>query len=316
MKNILFLLPIVFLISCNNGKGSGINPLPNFDAMWDYSHPDSTEMRFKEVLPLLTQTTEFKVDEQYHAELLTQIARAQGMQGKLDEAAINLKQAENLIKDNMPVAQIRYFLEKGRLLNAMGEKENATKTFLNAYEYGLDNKLDLYTIDAAHMLGILEPPDKQIEWNLIACELVEKTDDPRCQGWLGALANNIGWTYFDLDEYEKAWVFFQKGYDWRQAQSDDEATRIAKWSVARCLRALEKYDEALQMQLELETEIKEKQLEQDGYVYEELAELYLIIEEPILMKRYALWAKELLSRDSWLVENQPDRLQRLKDLGK
>ncbi|MDO9576389.1 MAG: tetratricopeptide repeat protein [Candidatus Cloacimonadales bacterium] len=317
MKYLIFLLTIILSLGFTGcGKDSGINPLPNFDAMWDYSQPDSTEMRFKEILPLITQTNEFKVDEQYKAELLTQIARAQGMQGKFDEAAINLQQAENLIKENMPVAQIRYYLEKGRLLNAMGEKENAAKTFLKAYEYGLENKLDLYTIDAVHMLGIVEPPEKQIEWNLIAFYLVEKSEDPRCQSWLGALANNIGWTYFDLDDYDKALVFFQKGYDWRQTQLDEEATRIAKWSVARCLRALERYDDALQMQLELENEIMEKQLDQDGYVYEELAELYSIKNDRLKMQKYANLAYDLLSQDSWLAENQPERLERMKNLGK
>ncbi|MFC1897944.1 hypothetical protein ACFLYJ_00040 [Candidatus Cloacimonadota bacterium] len=315
MKYLVLMLLICTLLGCSS-KDSGINPLPNFDAMWDYAHPDSTEMRFKEILPLLSQTTEFDVDEQYQVELLTQIARAQGLQGKFDEAGISMQQAEELLTDNMPVGQIRYLLERGRLLNSMGEKETAAKTFLKAYEYGLENQLDLYTIDAAHMLGIVVPPEEQIEWNLIAFDLVEKTQDQRVKGWLGALSNNIGWTYFDLEEYETALGFFQKGYDWRKLQPDETATRIAKWCVARCLRALEKYDEALQMQLDLEIEINQKESEKDGYVFEELAELYAVKNDFVQTKIYANWAFEILSQDPWLQQNQPDRLQRLKDLGK
>jgi tetratricopeptide (TPR) repeat protein len=312
-----YILPLIFILLFGCGvKEKGINPLPNFDAMWDYSHPDSTEMRFKEIIPLLTQTQEFDIDEQYHAELLTQIARAQGLQSKFDEAGVSLQQAENLIKANMPVAQIRCYLEKGRLLNSMGEKKNAAKTFLKAYEFGLENELDLHTIDAAHMLGIVEPSEKQIEWNLIAFDLVENTEDQRCKGWLGALSNNIGWTYFDLDEYEKALVYFQKGYDWRIKQPNEETTRIAKWSVARCLRALDRNDEALQMQLELEKEIEEKEAAPDGYVFEELAELYKIKKDQVMMKQYANLAYDLLSQDPWFKQNEPDRLQKMKDLGK
>jgi tetratricopeptide (TPR) repeat protein len=301
-------------LSCS--KDSGINPLPNFDAMWDYNHPDSTEIQFKNLLPLLSQTQEFAVSQDYHVELLTQIARSQGLQGKFAEAGATLQEAEKLLTSDMHRAQIRFMLEKGRLLNSMGETENATKIFTKAYEYGLDHNLDLYTVDAAHMLGIVDSPEKQIRWNETAFEIVEKSEDQRCQGWFGALANNLGWTYFDLGNYEKALVYFQKGYDWRQQHSDEIATRIAKWSIARCLRAMERYDEALKIQQELETEIVEKKAEPDGYVFSELAELYNVSGNTALQKEYAVLAYNLLSRDPWIVENEPETLQRLLKLGK
>ncbi|MFN8565329.1 MAG: hypothetical protein U0703_27730 [Anaerolineae bacterium] len=45
----------------------------NFDALWDYDHPAETEKTFR---ALLAQT-----DGARRFELLTQIARAQGLQG-------------------------------------------------------------------------------------------------------------------------------------------------------------------------------------------------------------------------------------------
>jgi tetratricopeptide (TPR) repeat protein len=316
MKNFVLLFSIIILLTgCNNNGGAGINPLPNFDVMWDYSNPDSTEIRFKEILPLLQNTSEFDIDADYHPQLLTQIARAQGLQGKFHEADSTLKEADKIITEDMPIAKIRYLLEKGRLFNSLGDKEQARPLFLEAYEYGLIKNLDLYTVDAAHMMGIVEPEAKQLDWSLMALEVAEKSEDERCKGWLGALYNNIGWTFFDLQKYEDALKIHLKGYEWRKEQGDAETTRIAKWSVARMLRALEKYDDALTMQQEILQELGENQLPADGYVYEELAELNWQRGNTVEAKGYFAQAYELLLMDSWLVKNEPERINRLRKMG-
>jgi tetratricopeptide (TPR) repeat protein len=317
-KKILIFLVIGIIGGCSMGKKSetGINPLPNFDAMWDYAQPDSTEIKFKEIIPLLAGTPETTYDAEYHVELLTQIARAQGMQGKFEEAGRTLETADSMLIANMKTGNIRYLLEKGRILNSSGKREASKPVFLEAYEFGKENELDYYTLDATHMMGIVEPPEKQLDWSLKAMEIAEASYDQRCKGWLGALYNNIGWTYHDLKEYEKALDLFQKGYKWRKTQNNDQATRIAKWSVARCLRSLEKHDEALNIQNELLQEFEEKQIEQDGYVFEELAELYLIKNNRLETKKYFKLAYEYLSKDEWLKANEPQRLERLKALSK
>ena len=316
MKNIIYILFFISLAAaCSNDAGSGINPLPNFDAMWDYSHPDSTELRFTEILPLLEQTSEFAIDADYKVQLLTQIARAQSLQGKFHEADSTLKAAKALLTSDMKVANIRYLLENGRLFNSLGDKEKARTLFLKAYEFGLTKELDLYTVDAAHMMGIVEPDAKQLDWSLMALEVAEKSEDERCRNWLGALYNNIGWTFFDLQRYEDALKIHQKGYEWRKTQNNAKATRIAKWSVARMQRALENYEEALILQQELLRELENNELPQDGYVFEELAELYLQNGNNVEAKKYFLQAYELLSLENWLVKNEPERLSRLKNLG-
>ena len=47
--------------------------------------------------------------------------------------------------------------------------------------------------------------------------------------------------------------------------------RIATWSVARCLRSMKRYEEALQLQQRLEQEWQAAG-SADGYVFEEIAE--------------------------------------------
>ena len=319
MRKILFFLflTLLFIGGCSMEKKSnkGINPFPNFDAMWDYQNPDVTEVKFKEILPLLKNSAEFAYDAGYHVELLTQIARAQGLQGKFEEAHKTLDEAEKLLTDDLKTAKVRYLLERGRVYNSSGVSDKAKPLFLEAWKFGNANNLDLYAIDAAHMMGIVVPPEKQLEWSLKALDLTEKTEDKRAKGWLGPLYSNIGWTYHDMQQYEKALELFEKALKWRQEINDEYSIRIQKWNIARTFRSLGRIDEALEIQLALKKEFEEKQLDQDGYVFEELGELNLIKNNQPEAKKYFKLAFEYLSKDNWLQQNEPDRLKRLKELG-
>ncbi len=317
MKNMLYILIIFALFGCNADKNSevGINSLPNFDAMWDYQHPDSTEIVFTEMLEEMKGSSESSYDMEYHAELLTQIARTQGLQRKFFQAHATLDSVKNMLNENMKTAQIRYLLERGRVFNTSGEWEISKPLFLKAYEFGVESGLDIYTLDAAHMMGIVEPPEKQLEWNLKALKIAEETSDTNCKGWLAPLYNNIGWTFHDLAEYDQALIYFQKGYEGRIEIGDDRGTRIAKWTVGRCLRSLGQNEKAFIIQTELAPESGERIFPLDGYIFEELAELHLLKGEKELAKKNFTWAYDVLSKDKWLVKNEPERLSRLKDLG-
>ena len=117
------------------------------------------------------------------------------------------------------------------------------------------------------------PTEEQLEWNEKAMELAESSSNDRARKWLGALYNNIGWTYHDQEEYEKALELFEKALAWRQEQGQETEIRIAKWCVARALRSLERTEEALTMQEALLAEFSEAG-ETDGYVFEELGECH------------------------------------------
>ena len=101
------------------------------------------------------------------------------------------------------------------------------------------------------MLGICETEDASVMWNNKAMAAAEASDDARAQGWLGALYNNMGWTHHDSGEYERALEFFEKGLAWRKDRNDQQATRIAQWTVARAMRSLNRTAEALSMQQSL-----------------------------------------------------------------
>ncbi len=52
-----------------------------------------------------------------------------------------------------------------------------------------------------------------------------------------------------------------------------------------------------------------------GYTFEEIAECYLVLNNPAEAAFYAKKAWDKLSKDLWLTENEPERVNRLKELG-
>jgi tetratricopeptide (TPR) repeat protein len=254
-------------------------------------------------------------DTSYYAQLLTQIARTEGLQGKFEDAHRTLDTVEAMLTDELVVARIRYLLERGRVHNSSGQPDESKPCFLEAWELGLEHGEDYHAVDAAHMMGIVEPPEKQLEWAAKAMELAERSEDERAQNWLGPLYNNTGWSYHDLGEYDKALELFEKSLKFREEKKDEPGIRIAKWTVARAYRSLGRIEEALGIQKGLEKEFEEKGIEQDGYVFEELGECLLLLDKADEAREYFKLAYDLLSKDPWLVANEAERLERLKKLG-
>jgi tetratricopeptide (TPR) repeat protein len=313
MKRIVAILIILMVVGCGSEKETEkeIRSLPDFDAWWDYNDPAGTEVKFRELLPKTRESQ----DKSYYAQLLTQIARTEGLQRKFDDAHRTLDSVEAMLIDEMKVAKIRYLLERGRVYNSSGSPDTSKPLFLQAWELGVADQQDFYAVDAAHMLAIVEPPEKQLGWAEKAMSVAEKSQDERARNWLGSLYNNTGWTYHDLSQYDKALDMFEKALKFREEKKDEEGIRVAKWTVARTYRSLGRIEEALQIQRELEKEIEEKGIEHDGYVFEEIAECLLHLEKKEEAQKYFGLAYDLLSKDPWLSANQSDRLQRLKELG-
>jgi len=283
--------------------------LTDFDQLWDYDNPPETEEAFRRLLPAAAS------NPSYHAQLLTQIARAQGLQRKFDEAHQTLDEAQRLLTDDLTRAKIRYWLERGRVHNSSKNPHLARPLFLEAWELAASIPgEDFYAVDAAHMLGIVEPPEQQMKWNLKALALAEKSSEPRARNWLGSLYNNIGWTQHEAGEYAQALEMFEKALAWRQEQGRAPEIRIAKWCVARALRSLGRIQAALEMQRAQLREF-ESLGAKSGYVFEELGECLLLLHQTAEAQPYFASAYEALSQDPWLVENEPERLQRLKELG-
>ncbi|MCD4817419.1 MAG: hypothetical protein K8S23_01860 [Candidatus Cloacimonetes bacterium] len=308
MRTIL-LIPLI-LLTLGGFTMEEKKELPNFDKLWDYNDPAKTEKQFQEILDNLDDK-----DENYRLELLTQLARTKGLQKKFEEAHKTLDIVEKSLNDDRKIIKIRYLLERGRVFNSSGKKLGVARfLFLQAYDFGNEHKLDYYTLDAAHMMGIVEPPNTQLDWNLKAIKIAEDSEDKRLKGWLGPLYNNTGWSFHDIGKYEEALGLFQKGYEFRLKIKDEQGARIQKWTIGHALRSLERIEEAYKVQKELEQEIIEKKIAQDGYNFEELGECLLLMTKAEEAQRYFKLAYENLSKDEWLQENEAERLLRLKKL--
>jgi tetratricopeptide (TPR) repeat protein len=232
-----------------------------------------------------------------------------------DESHKLLDEVEPQLNDSLPKAKIRYLLERGRTFNSSGKISEAREHFLQAYDLAVSTKEDNLAVDAAHMMGIVESGDKSVEWNEKAMELAEASSDLKANKWLGSLYNNLGWTYFEMKQYEKALNLFKKDAVWYTENGRPENTNIAHWSAAKTLRMMGKTEEALDEQLRLLELFRKGKADEDGYVYEELAECYLIKNNAIEAAKYAGLAYDILSKDIWMEANEKDRLNRLKDLG-
>ena len=294
--------------------------LPDFDALWDYDHPAKTEAAFRALLP----QAEASGDPSYLIELLTQIARTQGLQRDFAAAHQTLDQALARLSDDLKRARVRCLLERGRVFNSSGKREEARPLFLAAWELGQASQEDFHTIDAAHMLAIVAPAEEQLEWNLKALALVEQTSDTRAHKWGGSLYNNIGWSYHEQGQYQQALASFQKALEWRQAWSSERSEPqtqdnireilIARWSIARTLRSLGRLDEALAMQQALLEDWKPLG-GSAGYPEEEAGECLLALGRAEEARPYFAQAYAKLSQDPWLAAEEPARLARLKQLG-
>lgn len=284
--------------------------LPNFDDLWDYNDPVGTGEKFRALLP----RAESSGDRGYVAELLTQIARAEGLSREFEAAHGTLDRVAGEIHSLPARARVRYLLERGRVFNSSSDKGRARPLFLEALESARNAGEDFYAVDAAHMLGIIEPPAERLDWNLSALQIAERSSDPRARNWRGSLYNNLGWTYHDAGDYLKALDMFEKALQARVEQGKGPEIRIARWSVARVLRSLGRVEEAVRAQQEL-AEQAEAAGAPDGYIYEELGEGLLLLGSGEEARPYFGLAYAALSKDPWLAETEPDRLARLKELG-
>jgi len=284
--------------------------LSDFDSLWDYDHPDSTEQRFRGLLPAARESR----DRDYLAQLLTQIARAQGLQMKFDDAARTLEEAESIVSDEMRVARIRILLERGRLLNSSKRREESKPLFRAAWDLARAAKADGFAVDAAHMLGIVEPGDSSISWDKIAVEYAEGSADPKARRWLGSLYNNLGWTYHEKGEFETALDLFRKALGARESEGKKGEIRVARWCVARALRSLGRLEEALAAQRGLLDENMADNAP-DGFVEEEIGECLLGLGRSAEAASHFEAAYMLLSADPWLQRDEPERLERLRRLG-
>jgi tetratricopeptide (TPR) repeat protein len=287
------------------------DPLPDLDKLWNYGKPLESEQRFREVLP----RAEAAGARDYALELRTQIARALGLQGRFEEAHAELDSVEKALGpgDGTPAVRIRLLLERGRALNSSKQPDKARPLFLKAWELGVAGRIDEHAVDAAHMIAIVAPEAEKDAWNRKAMEFAEKSEDAKAKRWLGALYNNMGWDAFDRGDFAEALALHEKGLAWHEARDPkSRGTRIAKWSVAKQIRALGRPEEALARQRALLEEYAVLG-EEDGFVFEEIAECLLALGKGDEARPWFRKALGKLEAIDWVREDRA-RIERLRKL--
>jgi tetratricopeptide (TPR) repeat protein len=234
--------------------------------LWDFFDLDASEQRLRGQL-------EREPSDDGRAEVLTQLARVEGLRGAFDEGDRYLEQAEELAGESA-VARARIDLERGRLRRSSGNKVAALPLFVAAFETARSAGELFIAVDAAHMAAIAAP-DREgvVEWTQRGIDLAEPAE-PSVRYWLGPLLNNLGWEYFDSGDHEAALAAFRRALVERERQPENrEPIALARYAVAKALRALGRADEAVPF-LEQAVAWTEEVGQPDGWYHEELAEAY------------------------------------------
>jgi tetratricopeptide (TPR) repeat protein len=174
------------------------------------------------------------------AEVLTQLARVEGLQDRFADGDQLLDEASALAGSD-PLVRARVDLERGRLRRSGGDSAAALPLFEVAFETALAIPHEFIAVDAAHMAAIAAPTlQDRLAWADRGIEMAQTSDDPEVSTWLGSLFNNVGWDHFDAGEYETALGWFERALTEREKRPDEPA-RIAhaRDAVAEARRMLE-----------------------------------------------------------------------------
>jgi tetratricopeptide (TPR) repeat protein len=231
-----------------------IDPTP----LWDFDDPVGSEQRFREAAAIAEGADQLV--------LLTQVARALGLQERYDEAHGVL---DHLATSDQEVAT-RISLERGRVLRSAGEPEEARPHFEAAVSTARGAGIDVLLVDALHMVALVAPPEQQEALNQEALAVARGSDVPAARDWDASLLNNLGMIRADAGDFASALPLFEEALAARERIGDAGRTRVARWMVAWTLRNLGRTDEAVTMQRALKAELVATG-EDDPYVDEELA---------------------------------------------
>lgn len=223
--------------------------------LWDFDDPASSETRFRQALRAATGRDQ-------HV-LMTQLARAVGLQGRYDDA-LGLLAATTAVD---PEVTARIHLERGRLLRSQGRPDEARPELEAAVAAAVG--ADEVHVDALHMLALVAEREEQTSLHEEALRIARASSELRARDWDASLLNNIGMAHADAGEWHDALAAFENAWGARERQGDASRIRVARWMVAWALRHLGRTGDALAMQRAIKVEL-EAIGEHDDYVDEEI----------------------------------------------
>ncbi len=306
-------------VVCAGGWGMAEEEkLPDLYPLLKWRKPADTEKVLRDILPRAREAN----DPNYLGELLTQIARARGLQKDYEGAHALLDEADDILKaDGCEVGRVRSALERGRTLNSSGKPDASRPHFIRAYTGALKAGADLYAVDAVHMLAYIlkletdAEKEEAIAWNDLAIHIAQASKQERARAWLATMYQNQGYTRLQRGEYDLAMGLFENMRAFCEAQENVQRARVAKWFIGQTLRKSGKTEEALKSQLALLAEYEAAGEPEAGYASEEIAECLWALDRKDEAAPHYKTAYEKLSKDTWLVENEPDRIKKLKERG-
>ena len=230
--------------------------------LWDFDDPAGSEARFRAAVDVAEGADRLV--------LLTQVARALGLQERYDEGHAIL---DDLAVDKAEVAT-RAELERGRLLRSAGDPDAARPHFEAAAMTAREAGLEALHVDALHMVALVAPAEDQQRLTEEALAVARRSSDESARNWDASLLNNLGMTHADAGDWPAALAAFEEALAARERQSrsgaDAGRTRVARWMVGWALRNLGRTDEARAVQTALKAELDAVGAD-DPYVDEELA---------------------------------------------
>lgn len=213
------------------------------DALWRYDDPIASAERFA------IAAAEPARGELVRAELETQRARALGLQGRFAEADGLLDSLEPAL-DTLAV---RILLERGRLRNTEGRRAEAVPLFESALLAARRDDDTFLAVDAAHMLAIADPSRSE-QWTEEGLAELANSTDPSTLRWGVALHNNRGWALFEAGRPHEALGSFEAALEAAEQYGTLDQQFAARWSLARCLREVGRWQEAFDIQARLAAE--------------------------------------------------------------
>ena len=273
--------------------------------LWDFDDLEATQGRLR------AQLAREETDAG-RAEVLTQLARVEGLRGDFDAGDRLIDEAVPLAGDSA-VARARIDLERGRLRRSSGDGEAARPLFEAAFDAALGAGETFIAVDAAHMAALVaDGRDGFVGWTQRGIELADKDED--ASYWLGPLLNNLGWEFYEAGEYEDALDALRRALDARERDPHDRAgIEIARYAVGKALRALGRSAEAVPL-LEGAVAWADETGAPDGWFHEELAEEYAALGRPDDARDQARAAIPLLERDDPSFAGDAERAARMQSL--
>jgi tetratricopeptide (TPR) repeat protein len=275
--------------------------------LWDFEDLDGSWERFEQAL-------DRQVSAAGRAEVLTQLARVQGLRGNLAAGDRLLDEAETTAADS-PLARVRVLLERGRLRRSGGDSQAALPLFAAAFDLATEATEEALAADAAHMAALAAADHSElVAWTRRGVELAERATDPDARYWLGPLLNNLGWACFAAGQYEEALEAFQRALRARERDPRRRAEiEIARYAVAKTLRVLGRPAAAAAL-LEEAVAWTRTVEEPDGWFHEELAEAYAALGREADARQQARLALPLLKVADTSFTDDTERASRLRAL--